>query len=606
MLLDKVPALEQELQTCTDEVRRVRILNELAYRLRGLDPQRSIQLSEQAHELALASGDERGLADSALGRGFGQMIRGNYSECLEVSRDALRRFEALGDEVGTGRAGIYLGLIYRSVGNLDQAFEYYLDAYKALSEATGVDENEEEMRVDGLAWCLYGMAGVQEALHDHDRALDYYRQCFAVFEEMGLAAGKARALTGIGNVFKIQGEYEKALEQFHQSLEIDKDSETFSGLARTLTEIGDCLEAQGDSDQALDYNNRALELREQAGFRDAALTNRINLGRILLHRGVLDEALDMLTRARDEAQELKVKPKLYVTYQLLSQIQEQQGDFQGALENFQAFHRLEREVYSDESSSRIKNLQVANQVEASEREAEIQRLRNVELARLNEQLQHRNEEIRQEKEHSDRLLHNILPAKIVEELRLSGKTQPETFDHVTVFFSDFVGFTKRSADLDPARLIQELNEIFTYFDEITESRGCERIKTIGDAYLAVCGMPQPDEKHAHNVVELAREAVAYLESRNRRSDIEWPIRIGIHSGSVVGGVVGVKKYIYDVFGDTINTASRMESHSAPMRINVSESTYQLVKDEFRFEPRERVEVKGKGEVSMYFLQPEAN
>jgi class 3 adenylate cyclase len=207
----------------------------------------------------------------------------------------------------------------------------------------------------------------------------------------------------------------------------------------------------------------------------------------------------------------------------------------------------------------------------------------------------------QEKEKSDRLLLNTLPKKIVQDLKTWGSTEPETFPEVTVFFSDIVGFTSHSSQLKPGHLISELNDIFTEFDNIMERNHCERIKTIGDAYLAVCGMPQANPDHAKNIVQAAQEILEYVEARNRNSQETWQIRIGIHSGPVVGGIVGIKKYIYDIFGDTINTASRMESNSQPMRINVSRATYELTSHLFAYEDRPPAEVKGKGLMRMYFL-----
>jgi len=210
--------------------------------------------------------------------------------------------------------------------------------------------------------------------------------------------------------------------------------------------------------------------------------------------------------------------------------------------------------------------------------------------------------IKEEKDKSDRLLLNVLPVAVANDLKKTGQTTPELFEDVTVLFSDLVGFTRYSSELDPAELIDELNDLFTAFDTIVEANQCERIKTIGDAYLAVCGMPHPNERHAQHVVDAALQFVAYLKERNARSAHSWRARIGVHSGRVVGGVVGVKKYIYDVFGDTINTASRMESHSEAMRVNLSEATQSLLPDGYRFIEREATEVKGKGRMNMYFVE----
>lgn len=218
-----------------------------------------------------------------------------------------------------------------------------------------------------------------------------------------------------------------------------------------------------------------------------------------------------------------------------------------------------------------------------------------------EQIKKQHKQIELEKEKSEKLLLNILPATVASDLKEKGESMPEIFKNVTVYFSDVVGFTKLSAQLDPKFLINELSEMFTAFDYIIEANQCERIKTIGDAYLAVCGMPDKNKDHAQNMINSAIDILKYINKRNQFKDVEWQIRIGIHTGKVVGGVVGVKKYIYDVFGDTINTASRMESNSEPMKINISEVTYKIVKDKFNFTERPTLKVKGKGEMKMYFV-----
>ena len=222
--------------------------------------------------------------------------------------------------------------------------------------------------------------------------------------------------------------------------------------------------------------------------------------------------------------------------------------------------------------------------------------------RVNRQLEEANNTIQLEKEKSDKLLLNILPSQVAYDLKETGKTEPQLFENVTVYFSDVVGFTSMSSELEPKALISELNEIFTAFDNIIESNQCERIKTIGDAYLCVCGMPEENPDHAENVVRAAIEIIAFLKKRNQQHKTKWQIRVGIHTGKVVGGVVGVKKYIYDVFGDAINTASRMESNSEPMRINISEKTHAMLHDKFNFINREPTEVKGKGKMKMYYIE----
>jgi adenylate cyclase len=202
---------------------------------------------------------------------------------------------------------------------------------------------------------------------------------------------------------------------------------------------------------------------------------------------------------------------------------------------------------------------------------------------------------------TEKLLLNVLPAEVARELREHGRTEPQSFENVSILFSDFVDFTRVTGTLDPRSLIAELNDMYTAFDEIMESHGCERIKTIGDAYLAVCGMHPPVDDHAERLVAAAREMIEYTENRDSPAGCSWKIRIGINSGEVIGGIVGVKKYLYDIFGDAMNIASRMEAASDPMKINLSRSTWELVKDRFDCTERSGIEVKGKGNMEMYFV-----
>lgn len=217
-------------------------------------------------------------------------------------------------------------------------------------------------------------------------------------------------------------------------------------------------------------------------------------------------------------------------------------------------------------------------------------------------VQERTKDLRLEKEESERLLHNILPEKIAEELKQKGKTTPLRHNEATILFTDFKGFTATSATISPQDLVNELNEIFKEFDFIMEKYSIEKIKTIGDAYMAVCGIPKESNTHAMQCVLAAFNMISFLEKRKETAKIKWEMRVGIHSGPLVAGVVGTKKFTYDVWGDTVNTASRMESNGSPGRINVSASTYQLVKDFFDCEYRGKLAAKGKGEIDMYFIQ----
>lgn len=172
------------------------------------------------------------------------------------------------------------------------------------------------------------------------------------------------------------------------------------------------------------------------------------------------------------------------------------------------------------------------------------------------------------------------------------------------FFSDIVDFTVRSSEIEPVVLIAELSEIFGEFDRIFAHHGCERIKTIGDAYMSVSGLPGGNSGHCRALLRAAMDARAFLERRNKKGPFVWQMRMGVHTGRVVGGIVGKEKYIYDIFGDTVNIAARMENYSEPMQINVSEAVYLQTADDFVFDPRPPADVKGKGAMRMYFLRSE--
>jgi class 3 adenylate cyclase len=218
-----------------------------------------------------------------------------------------------------------------------------------------------------------------------------------------------------------------------------------------------------------------------------------------------------------------------------------------------------------------------------------------------ENLANRNLQLAEEKKRSDELLLNILPLEIVAELKQNGHSKARHFKNVTVLFTDFINFTHISEGLDPEVLVGEIDLYFKAFDDIIERNGLEKIKTIGDAYLAVCGLPHELEDHAIKTIQAAKEILAFTEDRLKQGG-KFNVRIGINSGPCVAGIVGVKKFAYDVWGDTVNTASRMESNGDAGRINISGSTFKLVREQLACIHRGKIAVKGKGEIDMYFVE----
>ncbi len=217
----------------------------------------------------------------------------------------------------------------------------------------------------------------------------------------------------------------------------------------------------------------------------------------------------------------------------------------------------------------------------------------------------------EERNKSDRLLQNVLPDVIAEELKRFDRVEPQHYAGATVLFTDFVGFTKIAERLSPQGLIAELDACFRAFDQIMRVHGLEKIKTIGDSYMAVAGIPEENLSHPVDAVLAALDIQRFMAQlraeKSARGEPCWELRLGMHTGDLVAGVIGEKKFAYDVWGDTVNTASRLESSGAPGRVNISETLYERVKDLFECEYRGKVIAKNKGEIDMYFvlgLKPE--
>ena len=209
--------------------------------------------------------------------------------------------------------------------------------------------------------------------------------------------------------------------------------------------------------------------------------------------------------------------------------------------------------------------------------------------------------LRWQQKQTEKLLLNILPKPIALRLQKEQKLNADYFDEVSVLFADLVGFTEFSTHKSPTQLVEILNGIFCEFDRLSESRGLEKIKTIGDAYMVVGGLPTPREDHGEAIALLALEMQAALTQFNLKIGESFQLRIGIHSGSVVAGIIGISKFSYDLWGDTVNVASRMESNGSSGKIQVTAATYERLKDMFVFEERGMVEVKGKGQMLTYWL-----
>jgi adenylate cyclase len=241
-----------------------------------------------------------------------------------------------------------------------------------------------------------------------------------------------------------------------------------------------------------------------------------------------------------------------------------------------------------------------------EQEQEKQRLLENRKEELEKEVHLRTSELREEKKKSDDLLLNILPSEIADEIKRQGRSQAKTFNMVTVMFTDFKHFTQISEKVSAELLVSEIDYCFSAFDRIIQIHNIEKIKTVGDAYICAGGMPVLTFTHAEDTLKAALEIRSFMAERKKekeaKGEIPFEIRIGIHTGSVVAGIVGIKKFAYDIWGDTVNLAARMEQHSEAGKINISGATYELVKDKFNCVHRGKVAAKNKGDVDMYFVE----
>jgi class 3 adenylate cyclase len=355
-------------------------------------------------------------------------------------------------------------------------------------------------------------------------------------------------------------------------------------------------------------------------------------GKVHLAKNESQAALLAFSSALSKARESNYLPKLVLYHRSIAELHAARGDYRAAVQSLDAYIYLrdsldfisyrtqvangEMAVRQETLTDRLSALHTQKVLQDSKLRqtrtllwiAALGTLLFMALAyviyrqlslnkRHSQELDFRGKLLQEEMRKSDQLLLNILPGNIAEELKETGQARARLYENVTVLFTDFVGFTTISAQLSPAELVEEIHRHFTAFDAIVVRHGLEKIKTIGDAYLAVCGLPEPCEDHAERTIRAAIEIRDYIRHQPSR----FGIRIGVHSGPVVAGIVGVTKYAYDIWGDTVNTAARMEQKSEPGQINITGQTLQQIEHRYTCVHRGKIEAKNKGEIDMYFV-----
>jgi len=583
-------------------------------KLQKLSFEDSLAYGEQVLNLAKQDHDDIRKARALKKIGAAYQFASKKDKALEYFQQSLKVFEKIqADKKEFAKPLLNICIIYWRKDDYSKALDYCL---KSLRISESIDNQR------GIADAKHNIGTVYDLSGKYDTALKYHFEALKIREQMGDKEGIADSFNAIGIVYAITKKVTEAEKYYLKSLKILEEIDDKQGIVKALNNVGLIHKDLGNFDKALAYYFKSLEVWKKVGKKNEIANVSNNIGQLYTLFKDYDAALSFLEHALKLAKEIDAKRLIQENYKFLSDLYVAQGNYKKALKYYKDSFEVKSQIFDGESERQIADMQAKYETEKKEKEIALLKKNNaIERLMRNSLLggllfvfilafimfllyrtkRKANQSLSFEKAKSDKLLLNILPVRVANDLKEKGKTEPESFENVTVYFSDIVGFTHLSTQLEPKVLISELSNIFTVFDNIVEKNKCERIKTIGDAYFCVCGMPEENPHHAENIVQSAIEIIEYLRERNHTSQFKWKIRIGIHTGKVVGGVVGVKKYIYDVFGDSINTASRMESNSEPMKINISETTYQIIKDKFKVIERGSIPVKGKGEMRMYFV-----
>ena len=577
-----------------------------------------------------------------------------YQLSLEV--DVKRAKAQPGDAeavIGIASSHSNLGILRQQLGDLPGAMEHYERSLHLLDslEAKGAEVNA---KIAGVQNSI-GLA--HETQQNSADALLWFRRADERYAREEPSSAMANTLGNIGNALQrlaVEADESRARDSlvvlaqqyYDRSLKVREGLDDRRGVANSLNNIAVTLQQQAkwstdDSDrkallvQAEERFRQSAAMADEVGDRQSLAGTWGNLAENLLLQDRAAEAVRFgeqalaLGRSIDHAESIqRAAGNLHTAYKRL-------GRIGPALEMHELYMAMRDSVRNDENTRDLLRQQyaydyaqreallVAEQEKRDALAAEELRRRNLQrnafiggfvlmLALAGTFLFQRNR-INKERRRSEELLLNILPEEVADELKEKGEAQARHFDTATILFTDFKGFTQLSEKVTPAELVAELNTCFKAFDAIMGKYRIEKIKTIGDAYMAAGGLPDPKHGSPADVVRAALEMQDFMKAHKVEREAQgkpcFEMRVGIHTGPVVAGIVGVKKFQYDIWGDTVNTAARMESSGEVGKVNISEATYALVKDAstplgetaFTFAPRGKVQAKGKGDLEMYFV-----
>jgi class 3 adenylate cyclase len=454
-------------------------------------------------------------------------------------------------------------------------------------------------------------------------------------EELGDNDAIGTSAVNIGEIYLENGDDSLALIYFEKAYEAYKLSEN-GNVPYALNNIGKVYASRKEFSKAVDYQTQAYQLAEKTGARLEMAQASLGLANTYESKGNTRAAIQAYNRAEEIATEIKANYPLKFVYEGLAKNYASLKDFNNAYRYQTLYASIKDTLYNDEMDKRVQSMTLSYELEKKEGQIDLlEKDKALQESDLRRQKAMRNASaiigvlfllmaiglfnryryvrktkqiIENEKERSEKLLLNILPVETAEELKEKGSATPKQYDMVSVLFTDFKGFTNIAEKLTPQELVAELNRCFFEFDKIIDKHHLEKIKTIGDAYMCAGGIPAANTTNPVDIVRAGLEIKQFMDDLKQKREAAgqdyWELRIGIHTGPVVAGVVGKNKFAYDIWGDAVNTASRMESSGIPGKVNISGTTYELVRDHFECNHRGKIQAKNKGEIDMYIVEKE--
>jgi class 3 adenylate cyclase/predicted negative regulator of RcsB-dependent stress response len=607
------------LKTNIPDSTRVNVLNQLAREFVNDKPDTSIRIAFSAKELAKASGFDKGLALAYKTIGLGHYIKGEYLEALVVWDKALKLFILMNDKRGIANIYSNQASVYFTQGDDAKSLELDLKSLKISEQINDTARIIASLNNIGTLYL--------NKEKTYKKALEYFQNAFNLSLRSNNNSDLGTSALNLGIAYYNLKEYEKALF-FFQKAYIE-----FKGTLEEIwpmNYIGQIYLQQKKFDEALKIHYNAYQYAKKVESPFDVTLSLIGIADVYAEKRDFKSAIKAYEEALSIAIPAKFNFECKVIYEGLKAAFYELNDFKNAFKYQELLLTIKDTIYNINTDKKLGLLQFNFDLEKKESEIklltkdtelqqkEISRQKIVRNSFIGGFLvvllfagiffKQRNR-IGKEKKRSEDLLLNILPQEVAEELKEKGEAEARLMEEVTVLFTDFKGFTAMSEKLSPKDLVRDIHECFSAFDRIMEKYGIEKIKTIGDAYMAAGGIPVEDPDQATNIIKAAFEIRQFIEEGKARKIANnlpfFEIRIGIHTGPVVAGIVGIKKFAYDIWGDTVNTASRMESSGEPGKVNISSTTYEKVKDQFNCTHRGRISAKGKGEIDMYFVEPMA-